>query len=399
MNKSKSRFCVTLTILLLCFGIKAQENPFVQMANQSFADYICVLEQIAYQDIELHDSTYARLLAAQMRNAAKLSNNKKWQLEADYFELLYHFSRTKGGEGVDPNQPQIIDYLNNLKEIIKQAQTIDAKDIELRALYDLFACYFFFLQDFKTGFGYGNELDLALTTVSDEAFPLKPFFYAQIALCYYTFGDYPAAKFFFEKVTENSSIAYEYGVLETAWYHLGLINRLQENDLQKSDFNFYQTLFLVVAILFLFGLLFYLYHKNRFLTRQLIVKALEWAKAPIPLLSPSDGDAKLFAQLQQLMADQKVYRNQSATLEYVAKRMNVHGMFLSQAVTNCVGGNFKAYLNQCRIREAIRLMANPSSKRVSIKAMAEEVGFENRKTFSRFFTQFTGLSPSRFLRN
>ena len=75
-----------------CTYVRAQENPFIQMAGEPYSSYFEYLDRNIYQVIDRRDAAEAALVAAWMREAAKISKNKKWQLEADFYEESYRFS-------------------------------------------------------------------------------------------------------------------------------------------------------------------------------------------------------------------------------------------------------------------------------------------------------------------
>jgi hypothetical protein len=74
--------------------LSAQENPYVKMSGKPYAVYSDTLEKITYVDVWLRNSVWVAQNAAMMREASKITKNKKWELEADFFELKYHYHYT-----------------------------------------------------------------------------------------------------------------------------------------------------------------------------------------------------------------------------------------------------------------------------------------------------------------
>jgi AraC-like DNA-binding protein len=64
--------------------------------------------------------------------------------------------------------------------------------------------------------------------------------------------------------------------------------------------------------------------------------------------------------------------------------------------TGCAGGNFNTFINEYRIKEAVRLMSDCISKNMSLEDVASAAGYNDRTTFYRSFKKNTGLSPSQF---
>jgi len=68
-------------------------------------------------------------------------------------------------------------------------------------------------------------------------------------------------------------------------------------------------------------------------------------------------------------------------------------------VSRCTGKTFKTWLNEYRIKEAVRLLSDKDNPNISIETVAWDAGFNDRKTFHRIFKSTTGLSPTDFKKN
>lgn len=74
-------------------------------------------------------------------------------------------------------------------------------------------------------------------------------------------------------------------------------------------------------------------------------------------------------------------------------------MYNDEAVSRCTGKTFKTWLNEYRIKEAIRLLSDKNNSTISIDALTFESGFSDRTTFYRVFKKMTGISPTDFKKN
>jgi YesN/AraC family two-component response regulator len=153
----------------------------------------------------------------------------------------------------------------------------------------------------------------------------------------------------------------------------------------------------LVIIFGLSGVLLILYRRKRKAYRELVRKSQEWATAAVE--APDSFDRMLFDQLKELMTAKRIYQDPKATLESTAKLMSINRTYLSQAINRCTEDNFNAFINEFRIKEAVRIMSDGSMKKFSIEGIAIETGFNDRKTFYRVFKKLTGLSPSEFRSN
>lgn len=105
----------------------------------------------------------------------------------------------------------------------------------------------------------------------------------------------------------------------------------------------------------------------------------------------------LESQLMSLMHDQKVYKDGGISLENLAQRLSVSTQKFSRFMNQVMNCDFRNFVNQHRIEEAKRLLAQEPE--LSIKYICFEVGFQSKSTFHDAFKRFTGTTPSAFRKN
>jgi len=180
---------------------------------------------------------------------------------------------------------------------------------------------------------------------------------------------------------------------------------------QQAQFRILMLSIGFIIIFSLLGLVLFFYRRKRAAYRALVRKSQEWAQTfdeckgisaddeRIDAVQDiSEVDRQLFEQLQQLFQHEHSYSNPAIALEKIATQMKINRTYLSRAINHCTGKNFNAYINEYRIKEAVRLMSADSNK-FSLEGIAFEVGFNDRKTFYTAFKKITGLSPSEFRGN
>lgn len=190
--------------------------------------------------------------------------------------------------------------------------------------------------------------------------------------------------------------------------------------------NYRRTLRIVsVGLALVVALLYYvvwLYRKKRTAYRALVLRTREWAEKPLPFAAentvaatvpaftpavlscppsaPEEDtrrqDETLAREIQELIETEKLYLDPAFTLDSLASRMAINRFYLSRAINQHIGKKFNDYVNAFRIREAVRLLSNPSSADLSIDHIAAQSGFNDRKSFYRVFKKLTGLSPSEY---
>ena len=68
---------------------------------------------------------------------------------------------------------------------------------------------------------------------------------------------------------------------------------------------------------------------------------------------------------------------------------------VSEAINEGYGKNFRSFLNDYRIKEAMqRLADNDRYGNYTIKAISESVGYKSQANFINIFTRLTGMKPS-----
>lgn len=188
----------------------------------------------------------------------------------------------------------------------------------------------------------------------------------------------------------------------------------EEIKLHKTRFA-YSLLLLILSFSAITVILYY-YRRNRQAYKALAVKAREWAavessgdymeKKPdndditrIDNASPTKEERELMELVREQMEIRHIYRDNELTLDSLAAKIDVPRGMLSRTVNRLAGKNFNNYINEFRIKEAVRLISSAKHKSLSIDELYEQVGFNNRASFYRAFKQITGLSPGNFRNN
>ena len=87
------------------------------------------------------------------------------------------------------------------------------------------------------------------------------------------------------------------------------------------------------------------------------------------------------------------------TLNSLAKELDTNTNYLSKIINQYKDMSFSNYLNTLRIEYIInKLKTDVTIRKFTIKAIAEEAGFNNSESFSKAFEKVNGIKPSYFLR-
>lgn len=100
-----------------------------------------------------------------------------------------------------------------------------------------------------------------------------------------------------------------------------------------------------------------------------------------------------------IFEQQHQYTSNKITLSYLAKKLNTNSNYLSKIVNHYKKNSFTNYLNELRINSIVyQLETNVTIRKFSIKAVAEEAGFNNASSFSCAFVKIKGVKPSKFVK-
>jgi len=94
--------------------------------------------------------------------------------------------------------------------------------------------------------------------------------------------------------------------------------------------------------------------------------------------------------------EKKVYQENTLSIDSLAILLEYKKRQVSEAINHCTNTNFHAFINEYRIKEAIRLLSDIESKIDLLDDIAYAIGFNDRTSFHRAFKKITGLSPLEF---
>ena len=96
---------------------------------------------------------------------------------------------------------------------------------------------------------------------------------------------------------------------------------------------------------------------------------------------------------------QQKFLSSEITLHSLAKTFETNSKYLSQFINQQKEQSFNNYLNRLRINFTIeKLKTDARFRKYSIKAIANEVGFNTPESFSKAFYKNTKIKPSYFIK-
>ncbi|MGI9551865.1 MAG: helix-turn-helix domain-containing protein [Aurantibacter sp.] len=96
------------------------------------------------------------------------------------------------------------------------------------------------------------------------------------------------------------------------------------------------------------------------------------------------------------MAQEKYYLDSLLSLKSLSKQIGLSEKEISTILNSTLNKNFYTFINEYRVEEVKRKLANKKNDHLKIISLAYDSGFNSKATFHRIFKQFTGLSPREY---
>ena len=191
---------------------------------------------------------------------------------------------------------------------------------------------------------------------------------------------------------------------------------------QQAQFRILMLSIGFIIIFSLLGLVLFFYRRKRAAYRELVRKSLQWAQVQpetanaiqptvqtdeneateqgqeVQNAPPDETDFEIMEAIERRMTDEKIYRDGSLSVDSMAQLLGFKRYYISGAINRCSKKNFNTFINEYRIKEAIRLLSEKNARQFSMDGIALDAGFNDRRNFLRVFKKMTGLTPTEFVK-
>lgn len=114
---------------------------------------------------------------------------------------------------------------------------------------------------------------------------------------------------------------------------------------------------------------------------------------------PDPVDHAALESLERAMNTDEAWRREGLTIGALAGMVGVPEHRLRHLINDQLGfRNFAAFINARRIEAAKQLLSDPAKARITVAAIAFELGFGSLGPFNRAFKEATGVTPTEFRR-
>lgn len=101
-------------------------------------------------------------------------------------------------------------------------------------------------------------------------------------------------------------------------------------------------------------------------------------------------------KLTKAMEKDYLYQNGGLTLSELSKELAISPNHLSQVINAGLQKNFYDFVNEYRIEAARKMLHTDESNKLTILAIAYEVGFNSKSAFNTAFKTYTNMTPSAY---
>jgi YesN/AraC family two-component response regulator len=109
-----------------------------------------------------------------------------------------------------------------------------------------------------------------------------------------------------------------------------------------------------------------------------------------------ERDMEIIGKWKEKVVEKKAYLDPDFSMDTASEILETNRSYLSKALNHYYDKNFKALINEYRIREACSLLKDKDNRKYTLEAIAGRSGFKNNVSFTAAFKKYTGLTPGFF---
>lgn len=431
-------------LLVIFYSEKHTDNHMVYRSKQSIGDLKRLLGE--YDDALVHykqnlqyvkrnpDAATTKEYLYSIASIANVFNDKKEGDSASFYNdygigealrldsRLYYtnFALNEGITAYHKRDFQIaidsfekhIPYLRNIKDLRKELS--DSDRLALSFLY----CGKSYLEVKNTtkAMSYFKQVD-SVFLKDKNIFPILREGYEHLKNYYKKKKDYKNYITYINRLIEvdstlnadkfylNNEIIREYDIPKLKAEKEAIISEMEEN---RGTYK--NTVMLLSALVILLCLGFGIQYRKRKIYKKRFEDIIDTApkeamnnhrlekKAAPKIDLPEKVVEDILNKLENFEKNQ-MFTSNKITLITLSKKLRTNPNYLSKVINHYKENSFTNYLNSLRVEYAIeQLKTNPVYRKYTIKAIAEEVGFNNVQAFAKAFYKNKGINPSYFMK-
>ena len=101
-------------------------------------------------------------------------------------------------------------------------------------------------------------------------------------------------------------------------------------------------------------------------------------------------------RLYDIIVTQQKYLDKDYSAKQLAEDLKTNTRYISAVVNVCYHMNYTSFVNKYRIKDALKMLADPRYKDLNIEDISSKVGYANRQSFYASFYKITGITPKEY---
>lgn len=132
-------------------------------------------------------------------------------------------------------------------------------------------------------------------------------------------------------------------------------------------------------------------------TEDAVAQEMKDSESERRLLQTKEQRSRLMERIRQEFENSEDYCRTDYSIDALASAVGSNARYVSEAINEEYGMNFRALLNEFRIRRSMQMLSDEEHYgHMTIKAISEKVGYRSHSTFISVFVRQTGLKPSLY---
>jgi AraC-like DNA-binding protein len=101
-------------------------------------------------------------------------------------------------------------------------------------------------------------------------------------------------------------------------------------------------------------------------------------------------------RIRRHMETQEPYLDASLSIYQLARQLKMPVRELSQLINHTLNQHFFDFVNEYRVKKAMKILRDPEQEKMTVLEILYEVGFNSKSSFNTVFKKYTGKTPTQY---
>lgn len=143
------------------------------------------------------------------------------------------------------------------------------------------------------------------------------------------------------------------------------------------------------------GIFHELQTERKLIKKRSLLKEIQEVKYERSGLKDEEAE-QILNKLIRFMKMNKPYLDVDLTIHDLAEELDVPRHYLTQVINEKLKKNFYTFINEFRIDEVKKMLAEDKDKKYTLTSIAYDAGFNSKSSFNSVFKSIVGMTPSQY---